>query len=127
MGLCAESHGTVISEVWDPIVNEALNNTHSSSEGRGICNPRLWVTNRREGQETTAAVWPGTRLKIVESFLHVMCHTANLLEQPGKMGHVPAQKVHYGTGNSCYGSQAGISVIRAEEDEAVERGKRNQQ
>lgn len=89
MGLCAESHGTVISEVWDPIVNEALNNTHSSSEGRGICNPRLWVTNQREGQETTAAVWPGTHLKTVESFLHVMCHTANLLEQPGEMGHIP--------------------------------------
>ncbi|XP_006776473.1 PREDICTED: ectonucleotide pyrophosphatase/phosphodiesterase family member 5 [Myotis davidii] len=69
-GLFAENHGIVANDMFDPILNKSFsldNMNIYDSEFWEEATP-IWITNQKAGHTSGAAMWPGTDVKIHESF-----------------------------------------------------------
>lgn len=69
-GLFAENHGVVANDMFDPMLNKSFsldNMNIYDSEFWEEATP-IWITNQRAGHASGAAMWPGTDVKIHESF-----------------------------------------------------------
>lgn len=69
-GLYAETHGIVANEMYDPVLNRSF-----SMETNSIYDPQwweeavpLWVTIQKAGGRSGAAMWPGSDVKIHDTF-----------------------------------------------------------
>ncbi|XP_036270993.1 ectonucleotide pyrophosphatase/phosphodiesterase family member 5 [Pipistrellus kuhlii] len=80
-GLFAENHGVVANDMFDPMLNKSFsldNMNIYDSEFWEEATP-IWITNQRAGHASGAAMWPGTDVKIHESFpAHYMPYNASV-------------------------------------------------
>lgn len=69
-GLFAENHGIVANDMFDPILNKSFSLEHMDiydSKFWEEATP-IWITNQRAGHASGAAMWPGTDVKIHDTF-----------------------------------------------------------
>ncbi|XP_005861002.1 PREDICTED: ectonucleotide pyrophosphatase/phosphodiesterase family member 5 [Myotis brandtii] len=80
-GLFAENHGIVANDMFDPILNKSFsldNMNIYDSEFWEEATP-IWITNQKAGYTSGAAMWPGTDVKIHESFpTHYMLYNESV-------------------------------------------------
>ncbi|XP_036910063.1 ectonucleotide pyrophosphatase/phosphodiesterase family member 5 [Sturnira hondurensis] len=80
-GLFAENHGIVANDMFDSILNKSFSldtmNIYDS-EFWEEATP-IWITNQRAGHTSGAAMWPGTDVKIHQSFpTHYMLYNESV-------------------------------------------------
>lgn len=80
-GLFAENHGIVANDMFDPILNKSFSldnmNIYDSEFWEGAT--PIWITNQRAGHASGAAMWPGSDVKIHESFpTHYMLYNESV-------------------------------------------------
>lgn len=69
-GLFAENHGIVANDMFDPVLNKSFSldsmNIYDSEFWEEAI--PIWITNQKAGHTSGAAMWPGSDVKIHESF-----------------------------------------------------------